>query len=83
MQSMKAVLNINEIIKRYLKDSCQLEVIDIYQQPELAKIEQIIAVPTLIKHSDEPDIRVIGSLSDHQRVLYGLGLGLAMSDGVS
>jgi circadian clock protein KaiB len=51
-----------------------LEVIDIYQQPNLAREEQIVAVPTLIKRSPPPLRRLIGDLSNQERVLFGLDL---------
>ena len=52
----------------------QLEVVDIYQQPELARAEQIIAAPTLIKSLPLPLRRLVGDLSDRDRVLVGLDL---------
>ncbi len=53
---------------------CVLEVIDLYQQPQLAAGHQIIAVPTLIKEIPPPLRRVIGDLSDTEKVLVGLDL---------
>ncbi len=50
-RSMKAVTNIREICEEHLKDRYELEIVDIFQQPMLAKGEQIIAAPTLIKNS--------------------------------
>ena len=49
--SMRAVQNINEICNRYLEGCCELEIIDVYQQPELAEKEAIIAAPTLVNSS--------------------------------
>ena len=73
-QSMRAILNIQEICEEHLKGTYRLEVIDIYQRPQLAKDEQIIAVPTLVKKLPMPLRRVIGSFSDSERVLVGLDL---------
>ncbi len=58
----------------HLQGRYELEVIDIYQHPQLAKDEQIIAVPTLVKKLPEPLRRLIGNLSDKERVLLGLDL---------
>jgi circadian clock protein KaiB len=73
-QSTRAILNIQNICEEHLKGRYQLEVIDIYQRPQLAKDEQIIAVPTLVKRLPEPLRRLIGSFSDSERVLVGLDL---------
>jgi circadian clock protein KaiB len=73
-QSQRALSNIKRICKDYLDGRYELEVIDIYQKPELAKKEQIIAAPTLIKSRPLPLRRLIGDLSDDARVLRGLDL---------
>jgi circadian clock protein KaiB len=73
-RSARAVANIKEICEEHLKGRYALEVIDIYQQPVLAKGDQIIAVPTLIKRLPLPLRRLIGDLSDRERVLVGLDL---------
>ena len=62
------------ICEEYLEGHYDLEVIDIYQQPALTKGEQIIAAPTLIKKFPLPMRRLIGDLSNRQRVLLGLDL---------
>jgi circadian clock protein KaiB len=72
--SLAAVTNITKICETYLSDNYELEVIDIYQQPELAQSEQIVAAPTLIRYSPEPTRRLIGDLSDITRVMMALGL---------
>jgi circadian clock protein KaiB len=74
-KSALAVENIKRICEQHLKNRYDLEVIDIYQQPKLAKEEQIVAVPTLIKRSPPPLRRLIGDLSDRRKVLFGLDLG--------
>jgi circadian clock protein KaiB len=73
-QSTRAILNIQQICEEHLEGAYQLEVIDIYQRPQLAKDEQIIAVPTLVKKLPLPLRRVIGNFSDTERVLVGLDL---------
>jgi circadian clock protein KaiB len=73
-KSAKAIANIHEICETHLQGRYQLEVIDIYQQPGLARGEQIIAAPTLIKLLPPPLRRVIGDLSKTERILVGLDL---------
>jgi circadian clock protein KaiB len=72
--SRRAILNINSICSENLQGKYDLEVIDIHQKPALAKDEQIIAAPTLIKQLPLPLRRIIGDLSDRDRVLFGLDL---------
>jgi len=71
--SQKAVNNLKEICDTYLKGNYTLEIIDIYQQKHLAKNENIIALPLLIKSFPLPERRIIGDLSDTKKVLKGLG----------
>ncbi len=73
-RSTEAFAIIKGICERELKGRYDLEVIDIYQHPQLAKDEQIIAVPTLLKKLPSPLRRFIGNLSDQERVLMGLDL---------
>lgn len=70
--SQAAIRNIKAICDNELKGKCDLKVVDIYQQPALAKGEQIVAAPTLIKKLPAPLRRIVGDLSDHERVLFGL-----------
>ncbi|RPD48429.1 circadian clock protein KaiB [Hymenobacter sediminis] len=72
--STRAVQNIKAICEQHLKSRYELLIIDIYQQPELAKQDQIIAAPTLIKKHPLPARRLIGDLSEHNKVLLALGL---------
>jgi circadian clock protein KaiB len=74
-KSALAIENIKRICEQHLKNRYDLEVIDIYQQPNLARDEQILAVPTLIKRFPPPPRRLIGDLSDLKKVLFGLDLG--------
>ena len=73
-RSQQALHNIKKICQEYLGDNYDLEVIDIYQQPILAKGDQIIAVPTLVKKLPAPLRRLIGDLSQQDRILLGLDL---------
>jgi len=73
-RSTQAIMNIKKICEEHLKGRYDLEVIDIYQQPVLAKGEQIIAAPTLVKKLPFPLRRFIGSMSDTERILVGLDL---------
>jgi len=73
-KSANAILNLKEICEQRLKGRYRLEVIDIYQQPDAARTEQIIATPTLIKTLPAPMRRIIGDLSKTERILIGLDL---------
>jgi circadian clock protein KaiB len=73
-RSVRAITNINRICEEHLQGCYELEVIDLYQQPQLALGEQIIAVPTLIRNLPPPLRRIIGDLSNTERVLVGLDL---------
>lgn len=73
-KSIRAVANIKEICETSLKNRYDLEVIDIYQQPVLAKGEQIIAAPTLVKQLPLPLRKFIGDMTDTERILVGLDL---------
>jgi circadian clock protein KaiB len=73
-RSTQAIARIKAVCEEYLQGRYELEVIDIYQQPALAKGEQIIATPTLIKKLPAPLRRIVGDLSNKQRVLFGLDL---------
>ena len=73
-RSQKALRNIKKIMSENLGDNYELEVVDIYQQPMLAKDDQIIAVPTLIKKLPVPLRRLIGDLSQEDRIVLGLDL---------
>ena len=73
-RSQEALRNIKRIMHENFGDNYDLEVIDIYQQPTLAKGDQIIAVPTLIKKLPAPLRRIIGDLSQEDRIILGLDL---------
>lgn len=73
-KSLRAIANIKRICEKHLAGQYSLEVIDIYQRPALAKEEQIIAAPTLVKCRPMPLKRWIGDISNSERVLAGLEL---------
>lgn len=73
-RSARAIANIRKICDEQLQGRYDLEVIDIYQQPDAADQGQIIAVPTLIKKLPNPLRRIIGDLSDREQVIVGLGI---------
>ena len=73
-KSTQAIANVQELCKKHLAGRYELEVIDIYQQPKLAKGEQIIAAPTLIKKLPLPLRRLIGDMSDTEGFLVGIDL---------
>lgn len=72
--SVRAITNLKELCEEYLQGKYTLEVIDVYQEAALAQQEQIVALPLLIKKSPFPERRMIGDLSDTDKVLKGLGL---------
>lgn len=72
--SMRALATIRRVCEEHLQGRYELEVVDIYQSPQLARDEQIVAAPTLIKSLPQPLRRLIGDLSDIDRVLHGLDL---------
>lgn len=73
-KSSNAITNIKKICKENLHGNYDLVVIDLYQQPQLAQGEQIIALPTLIKKLPPPLRRIIGDLSNTDLVLVGLDI---------
>jgi circadian clock protein KaiB len=81
-KSLQAIENIKRICETYLAGRYQLEVVDVYQQPILAKDGQIVAAPTLIKQLPLPMRKLIGSMSDMRRVLVGLDLHIGTTETV-
>ena len=75
--SSRAIANLKEICEKHLKGNYELEIIDVYQQPLIAQSEQVIALPMLIKMSPSPVRRLIGDMSNTEKVLRGLGLPVA------
>lgn len=73
-KSAGAIAAIKQVCEEQLKGNCDLEVIDVYQRPELAEGEQIIALPTLIRKLPLPLRKIIGDLSSAERIIVGLDL---------
>lgn len=72
--SLKALSNIREICETHLKGKYSLEVIDVYQNEELVQQEQIIALPLLVRKNPLPEKKLIGDLSEKEKVIKYLGL---------
>lgn len=72
--SVRAISNIKKICERHIQHKYSLEIIDIYQNAAMAEEEQLVALPLLIKKSPLPERRLIGDMSDNDKVLRGLGL---------
>ena len=79
-RSNQAVANLREICEKYLRGRYELEVIDIYQQPELAAGLQVVAAPTLVKRLPPPLRTLVGNCSQVNRILLALGLPPATKD---
>ena len=72
--SARAIANLKSICEEYITDGYDLEIIDVYQQPLKAQNEDIIALPMLVKSLPLPKKRLVGDMSDKNKVLKGLGL---------
>ena len=72
--SVRAITNIKQLCEEHLKGRYSLQIIDVYQQGAVAEQEQLIALPLLIKRAPLPERRMIGDLSNTEKVLKGLGL---------
>lgn len=79
-RSGQAIANIRALCEEHLQGRYTLEVIDIYQQPGVAAKEQIIAAPTLVKKSPAPSRRLIGDLSNPDKILLGLNIAVSKKD---
>src|SRR6187549_2739974 len=73
-KSIAALRNITKYCKEYLDGKYTIEVIDLLKNPQLAEGDQIFAIPTLVRKVPEPIRRIIGDLSDKERVLVGLNI---------
>lgn len=72
----RAIACIKAFCEQFLKGRYLLEVVDVYQQPAMAEEERIVATPTLVRTSPLPLRRIVGNLSDPQRLQTGLGISL-------
>ncbi len=77
-KSLSAIANLKQICEEHLAGRYTIEVIDLLVNPQLAAGDQILAVPTLVRRLPPPIKRVIGNLSDTERVLVGLDIRLAL-----
>ena len=77
-RSARAIAGIRELCETHLQGHYSLQVVDIYLHPQLTREEQIVAAPTLIKQLPRPLRRMVGDLSDRERVLFGLDLREAL-----
>jgi len=73
-KSMQAFENLKKISEQHLKGRYKIEVIDLVKNPRLAKDDQILAIPTLVRKLPEPLKKIIGDLSNTERVLVGLDI---------
>ena len=72
--SAQAVARLRAICDGYLADRYDLEIVDVHQQPERAGLDDILAIPTLLRELPAPLTRIVGDLSDEGRVLIALGV---------
>lgn len=77
-RSVAAIANLRKLCAQYLPGQHQIEIIDLLENPGLARADQIVAIPTLVRKSPLPMRKVIGDLSDVQRALTGLDLPVAI-----
>jgi circadian clock protein KaiB len=73
-RSQNAITNVRGICDQYLSGRFDLEIIDVYTHPQATRDLQIVATPTLVKLAPEPTRRIVGDLSNRDRVLHGLSL---------
>jgi circadian clock protein KaiB len=73
-KSVAALVNLKKYCEEYLKGQYAIEVIDLLVQPQLAEGDQIFAIPTLVRKVPEPIRKIIGDLSNEEKVLVGLNI---------
>ena len=73
-KSVTALSNLKKYCEKHLKDKYVIEVIDLLVKPQLAEGDQILAIPTLVKKVPEPIRKIIGDLSNEEKVLVGLNI---------
>lgn len=81
LASQHAVANLAVLCREDLGGQCDVEIIDILENPQLAEEEKILATPTLVKRAPAPVRKIIGDLSQRDKVLLGLGLDIHNSQG--
>jgi circadian clock protein KaiB len=80
-KSLNALSNLKNLCVEYAKDGYQIEVIDLMKKPELAQQDQVLAIPTLVRSLPQPIRKIIGDLSDTEKVLVGLDLHIGRTAG--
>jgi circadian clock protein KaiB len=73
-KSIQAFRNLKEICEAHLQGKYEIEIIDLLKTPQLAKGDQIVAIPTLVRKLPQPLKKIIGDLSNRQKVLVGLNI---------
>lgn len=73
-RSTRAIRAVRSLCEERLKDRFELEIVDVYQQPAMIQDEQVFATPTLIKYEPAPLRRIIGDMTDTNRLCFGLGI---------
>src|SRR5258706_7102656 len=73
-KSLAAIRNLKKVCEEHLPGEYEIEVIDLLQNPRLAKDHQIVAIPTLVRKLPDPILKIVGDLSDVDRTLVGLDL---------
>lgn len=81
-QSQRAIDNLRDICETEIRDGYEVEVIDVLEHPQLAERDKILATPTLVKRLPEPIRKIIGDLSDREKVLLGLNVELLARGGI-
>jgi len=71
---LAAFANLKKLCEEHMDGDYYIEIVDLLQQPQLAKGDQILAIPTLVRRLPEPVRKIIGDLSNTERVLVGLDL---------
>jgi len=73
-KSLQAFANLKKICEEHLKGKYKIEIIDLIENPKLSRGDQILAIPTLVRRLPPPIRKIIGDLSDTERVLVGLDI---------
>lgn len=73
-RSLVAISNLYQITDEYLKDKCEIEIIDLLENPNIGEYDRIIAIPTLVRLKPKPQCKIIGDLSNTEKTLLALEL---------
>ncbi len=80
-RSRGAIRNLKRLVDDLILDSCELDIIDVLENPQMAEDEKILATPTLVKEQPLPQRRIIGDLSDAEKVMMGLEIPSPSNNG--